>query len=230
MKNSIKVLSIALLVLSCISLQAQKIGFKAGYNYSNPDIIYFFWEDAAGTSSGASGFHIGPYVDLELAKILSMEIGVQFESKPYAYQYSSALENVYATGQAQVYYLEIPVLMKLGFDMSSTTRVYGVMGSYLAIGIGGKDEGTFIRSGEETTYSNSYWSSSGYYGIGAPLGIFEKMDIGLVFGAGVEIENVQVSASYEIGFGEVGANFDRIDVYNRVFKVSLGYSFPVRKG
>ena len=215
--------------LSSLSLRAQnKIGFKAGYNYSNPDMDFFFWDDAAGSSSGASGFHIGPYLDLELAEILSMEIGVQFENKPYAYQYSSYSQNVYASGQAQVYYLEIPVLMKLGFDVSKTTRLYGLFGSYLAFGIGGKDDRTVLQSGVEHHSTNSYWSSSDYRGFAAPLGIVEKIDLGFVFGAGVEINNMQISTSYELGFGEVGANFDRIDVYNRVFKVSIGYGFPLK--
>ncbi len=230
MKNSTKISCIIVFLLVGFSLSAQRIGIKAGYSHSNPVMDIFFQEDARGSSSAVPGFHIGPYVDLNLAKILSMEVGLQFESKGFEYEYASAMDNIIVSeGKAQVYYLQVPLSFKLGPQINSESRVYVIFGSYLALGIGGTDQRTTLENGTVYSYKDKYWSGSESYVDNSPIGIFQKLDLGFSVGVGYEINDLQFSVSYDMGVKDVAVIFNQIDVYNRVLKFSLGCSYPLKK-
>lgn len=217
-------------VFFSFSAGAQRIGLKAGYSRSSPVMDIFFQEDAAGSISGVPGFHIGPYADFKLAKILSMEVGLQFESKGFEYEYSSLMDNIMVSdGKSQVYYLQVPVSFKLGYNINNESRVYGIFGSYLALGIGGRDRRVVIENGVERSYSGKYWTGPDYFSDNSPVGIFQKLDLGVSLGVGYEINDLQFSVSYDMGLKDIAVIFDQIDVYNRVLKFSLGCSYPLKK-
>lgn len=229
MKNSTKTLALLAVVLLSFSANAQRIGVKAGYSYSDPVMDIFFQDDAKGSISSVPGFHIGPYADFKLAKILSMEVGLQFESKGFDYEYYSFMDNIIVTdGEARVYYLTIPVAFKLGYNINSESRVYGIFGSYLSLGVGGTDRREVVEHGIQSSQSGKYWTGPEYFSDNSPIGIFQKLDLGFSVGAGYEINDLQFSFTYDIGMKDIAVIFNSIDVYNRVLKFSVGCSIPYK--
>jgi len=51
----------------------------------------------------------------------------------------------------------------------------------------------------------------------------EKYDYGATFGAGIEVSKIQISASYDLGLADIGAN--KISINQSVLKASVAYLF-----
>ncbi|MDX5338425.1 MAG: PorT family protein [Cyclobacteriaceae bacterium] len=143
------------------------------------------------------GFHAGVYADLMSESAISIEPGIFYSVK--GTQNDDAINS-----RAILNYVDIPVLFRLrvgeGFNVFA-----GPQFSFLS---GSKFEGDF---GDST--------------VSLDTDSIKDNDSAIVFGLGYNLpKGFNIQGSYDYGLTPIFKNSDA-DVYNRGFKVSLGYSF-----
>jgi len=106
-----------------------------------------------------------------------------------------------------VRYLEIPVNFCYKFDFI-TWKLYGQAGPYTGIGLSARR----IRGDDKEKIE-----------FGTELEQFKRMDYGVNFGVGVELDNyTQISMNYGVGFRNFSNRFDE-KIRNRVLTITIAY-------
>lgn len=219
MKKSAFIILTALLIFS---LQAQgqiRAGIRAGVNAATwgGDAVASFSEIME--SSGAMemqlkpDFHVGAYLRLPLSNALSLEPGIYYSGKGAQVSqtfFSNSLIQPKATITNNSHYVEVPLLLRLhmgpGFQLYAGPQV-----GYLVDNRIKAEAGVFGASYEYNTQADPG---------------FRKFDFGLAGGLGYEFAGgVNLQAGYEWGLSTLDEGNSNIDAYNRVVKVSLGYTF-----
>ena len=213
---------ILIAALSVFALQAQaqvRGGVRAGFNAATwgGDAVESFSEMMG--NAGAMeinmkpGFHVGAYVQLPLTNGLSLEPGVYYSQKGVEVSQtfmSSSFIKPRATITDNAHYVEMPVLLRAhlgpGFQIYAGPQV-----GYLVENRIRAEAGLFGASYE--------------YNTSADPGL-RKFDFGLAGGLGYEFAGgVNLQAGYEYGLSTLDEGRSNVDAYNRVIKVSLGYTF-----
>ena len=133
MKNLVKLFLIVIAIMMATDkLFSQEFGIKAGFNSSNMHIVnnrLFFTDD----SNMKTGFHIGATAEFPLTEIFSLETGLLLSTKGF-------IEEVKDFNYKVIFnplYLDIPLTVKASSYIGGT-KVYGMFGSYVGIGLSGK--------------------------------------------------------------------------------------------
>ncbi len=214
------------MVMASLQMSAQKFGIRAGYTQFTPD---FNGEkvDQFSDPKSLTGFHVGPSVNLNISKLLAFETGLFFNVKGYEYEqieFGGDPQYDYTRkGQATLYGFTLPLTFKLGVKVSKSVKIVAVAGNYLAMGLSGNAKGSETTFNETHNYNEPYWESGA-------VGLFQKFDTGFLFGAGVEIGQLEIRASYEMGLLDIAKEaYTNLEVYNQTFNLSLGYRFKDSK-
>lgn len=143
------------------------------------------------------GFHAGIYTMMFATDRFAIEPGIYYSVK--GTQNNDAVDS-----RAIFNYVDVPVLFRLypseGFNVFAGPQI-----SFLA---NSKYEGDFFGSTISFEGDNT-----------------KETDLGLVFGVGYNLpKGFNVQGSYDYGMTPIFKNSDA-DVYNRGFKISLGYTF-----
>lgn len=166
------------------------------------------------TTGYRTGFFAGAYTAISFSNILSLEPALYYSQK--GYELKGALNvkgadflGVNAKAQLNLQYIDIPVLLKAGFN--GFQLFAGPQISYL------------VQSGLKTT--------------GGVLGInllnktmdvtnqFNRWDAGATAGIGYQFANgINIMASYDYGLSKADAN-KSFKSYNRSFKIGVGFGF-----
>ena len=206
MKNLMKLFLVIIVFALNTETFAQRFGIMGGLNLSN----MAFKSDASSTSYDTKpGFHIGASFEIPIFKIISIEPALLFSSK-------GCKTTMFGVDvKTNLYYLEVPINVKATFDVK-VLKIYGALGPYIGIGLFGnakaKDEKESIE-----------WGSDGD---------LKRIDVGLTFGAGVEIGAIPIyfGLSYSLGLSNISASSDGgASINNRVFGISVGYKFGGKK-
>ncbi len=166
-------------------------------------------------TKGKKGLHIGGYVNIPFSETFSFEPGLQYSKKGYSIKGDFQIPVLKYLGinvgaQVQSHYIDIPLVLKANIV-----------------------EGLQIYAGPQVSYlvRSSLNAKLGILGISIfnkGFGIterFNKVDLGLTGGVGYQFDNgLNIQAGYDYGLSRLDKN-DNYDVYNRVVKVSVGYSF-----
>ncbi len=166
-------------------------------------------------TKGKTGFHVGTYVNIPIGETFSFEPGLQYSKKGYSIKGDFQIPVLKYLGlnvgaQVQSHYIDIPLPIK--------ANVY---------------KGLQVYAGPQVSYlvRSSLNAKLGILGISIfnrGFGIterFNRVDMGLIGGVGYQFDNgLNVQAGYDYGLSKLDKN-DNYDVYNRVIKVSVGYSF-----
>lgn len=205
MKKFMKLLVVILLLTITASSYAQKFGIKAGLNLSN--MLIKDDQDTYSTDFKMSpGFHVGPTAEIPINKMFSFETALLLSTKGYKYSESGYTES------ANLLYLDLPLTAKASFDIGSI-KIYGAFGPYIGMGLSGKFKST--DSPDETLN----WGSGSEDDL-------KRIDLGLTFGAGVEINAIQIGLSYGLGLANISSFTDGgSKINNRVVGISVGYRF-----
>ena len=132
MKNLVKLFLIVIAIMMATDkLFSQEFGIKAGLNLSNMHMVYdrMFSND----SNMKTGFHIGATAEFPLTEIFSLETGLLLSTKGF-------IEEVKDFNYKVIFnplYLDIPLTVKASSYIGGT-KVYGMFGSYVGIGLSGK--------------------------------------------------------------------------------------------
>ncbi|VAW12336.1 hypothetical protein MNBD_BACTEROID03-633 [hydrothermal vent metagenome] len=147
-------------------------------------------------------FHVGGAYEIEVSDFISIEPGVSFTGKGF---------NVARRGtdlNARMLFIEVPIAVKGYFlDIGDGGRLFGLAGGY-------------------TSFMLSYKLN----GVKQPIGNttedrLKRFDMGLTFGAGVELfESLVIVPSFDFGLANLSNTSNEINRIN-VFKLTVGYKF-----
>ena len=197
-------------------------GVRSGINYAkwqgeDLQIIEDLIDKTDGyiVTKGRTGLHIGGYVHIPLSETFAFEPGLAYSKKGYSLKGDFQIPvlkylGINARAQVQSHYIDIPLLIR--------ANVY---------------KGLNVYAGPQVSYlvRSTLNAKIGVLGItlfNRGVGIterFNKIDMGLTGGVGYQFENgLNVQAGYDYGLSKLDKN-DNYSAYNRVVKVSVGFSF-----
>ena len=214
MKNYSKILMFLLISLLSIKANAQTFGVKGGLNLSN-----MLEKDDDDTYSDDykmnPGFHIAGTVDIPISTVLSFESGLLFTTKGFRIEEDSIKV------KTNLYYIDIPLTVKASLPLSEGLKIFGAVGPYVGIGLSGKVIATVEYQGDEETDEEAVkWGSD------EDSDDLKRLDYGLTFGGGVEINALMLGISYDLGLANIATHQeDGYTTKNRVLKFSVGYRF-----
>ena len=197
-------------------------GVRSGVNYAtwkgdDIQIIQDLVDKTDGyiVTKGITGMHIGGYVNIPLSETFAFEPGLAYSKKGYSLKGDFQIPvlkylGINARAQVQSHYIDIPLLIR--------ANVY---------------KGLNVYAGPQISYlvRSTLNAKLGVLGItifNRGVGIterFNKVDMGLTGGVGYQFENgLNMQAGYDYGLSKLDKN-DNYSAYNRVVKVSVGFSF-----
>jgi Outer membrane protein beta-barrel domain len=216
------VLTIFTLTMANITNAQVTYGIRSGVNYATwkGDDIQIIEDlvdktDGYVVTKGRTGMHIGGYVNIPISNTFSFEPGIAYSKKGYSLKGDFQIPvlkylNINARAQVQSHYIDMPLVIK--------AKVY---------------KGLQVYAGPQVSYlvRSTLNAKLGVFGItlfNRGVGItnrFNKIDMGLTGGVGYQFENgLNVQAGYDYGLSTLDKN-ENYSAYNRVVKVSVGFSF-----
>jgi hypothetical protein len=187
------------LMLSLVVLTGVSANAQSGFGIrGGANFFNFGGNDVSENDyTNRAGFHAGIYASLLGAGPISIEPGVYYSIK-------GTQNDDAANTRAILNYVDVPLLLRLKFG--DGFNVFG--GPQVSFLTNSKFEGDFGGSTISIDTNN-----------------IKDTDAGLVFGLGYNLpKGVNIQGSYDYGFTPIFKN-SNADVYNRGFKVSLGYTF-----
>jgi len=167
-----------------------------------------------GTKS-RTGFNIGGYLSIPITEQLSFEPGLQYSQKGYAMQGDLKIDalkflGVNASAKLEANYIDVPLVLKV--EVAKGLNLYaGPQLSYLT---------------KASLHINT--SVLGISLLNKRLDLtdnFNRMDVGIAGGVGYAFDNgFNIKAGYDYGLSKLDKN-DNFKAYNRVVKLSVGFSF-----
>lgn len=192
--------------LSSTSMRGESVG-----NLKN--ILEF--ADGKISTNNRTGFFVGGYANIPVAKTISIEPGLYYSQKGYELKGGFSVKgaefiNANAKAQLQSDYIDMPLLLKA--DLGGGLQLFaGPQFSYL------------MKANLRTT--------AGVLGINLlnnTLDVteqFNRLDMGVTGGIGYKFANgVNISAAYDHGLSKVDAN-KNISSYNNAIKIGIGITF-----
>jgi hypothetical protein len=197
-------------------------GIRSGVNYAtwkgdDIQIIEDLVDKTDGyiVTKGRTGLHIGGYVNIPISNTFSFEPGIAYSKKGYSLKGDFQIPvlkylNINARAQVQSHYIDMPLVLR--------AKVY---------------KGLNVYAGPQVSYlvRSTLNAKLGVFGItlfNRGVGItsrFNKIDMGLTGGIGYQFENgLNLQAGYDYGLSTLDKN-ENYAAYNRVVKVSVGFSF-----
>jgi hypothetical protein len=164
---------------------------------------------------GKTGWHLGGYVNIPINKTFSFEPGLAYSKKGYSLMGDFQIPVLKSLGlnagaRVQSHYIDMPLVLKAnvvkGLNIYAGPQVSLLVRSTLNAKLGVLGISIFNR------------------GIGITER-FNKADLGLTGGIGYQFNNgINIQAGYDHGLTTLDKN-NNYAAYNRVVKVSVGFSF-----
>ncbi len=219
-----KIFSTVFCTILAISFATAQVslGIRTGVNFAkwhgdDLQIIEDLLDKTDGylVTKGKTGLHIGAYVNIPINGIFAFEPGIQYSKKGYSINGDFQINAlkflaINAGARVQSHYIDIPLTVKA--NVYKGLQVYaGPQVSFLA-----------------RSTLNAKLGVLGISIFNKGVGIterFNKVDLGITGGVGYQFDNgLNVQAGYDYGLSKLDKN-DNYEAYNRVIKVSVGYSF-----
>lgn len=208
MKNITKFIIIFLFVFIDINAIGQTVLVKGGLSFARFTNI---------TESGnrflplghRKGFHLGVSYEQALSDFFLLETGPMLHKKGSNH---NSPYNVKVT----TFHIDVPILLKMHFKLTDNLSFYNVAGTYFGLGI----VGNLLESSEKIKIE---WSET-EYGL-------ERLDFGLVLGAGFIFKHVQFGFGYDRGLFNVNADNTRLNdkTRNNVIRLSIAFRFEKKE-
>jgi hypothetical protein len=207
MKIYLKSALAILLMVSFTDAQAQiKPGYIFGLNLST---VTLKTKGISSKPETPAGIHFGGFLEIPIKGNFALQPGLLLSAKGSNFKIDSTEFSL-----APVY-LEVPVMVVYSFG-SDAVKISLFAGPYFACGIGGykiESEGGF-----------KYLS----FGSGENKDL-KPFDIGLNFGAGVNIKGFMISAQYGIGLLNIlPSTTTDSEIKNKVIEISISSLFAVK--
>ncbi len=192
----------------------QAFGIKGGLNLSN----MVFHPDGGGSSRHFKvhpGFHLGIITNISLSRLVKLESDLILSTKGINVERKKANGFDPTKGSANLLYLDIPIAVKVFFNSNENAKPYVVAGPYVGFGISGKT--VYDGKTQEIHFGSAYNQD------------FKALDFGLTFGGGIQFHRFLFGLNYDLGIINMFSHNDMGGtIYNRNFRISIGYLFPNR--
>jgi hypothetical protein len=219
MKKIALTLFAAVFIFTLQSQAQVRGGIRAGVNAATwgGDAVESFTDmlDATGVMKTEMNpsFHAGAYLQVPINSAVSIEPGIYYSGKGMRVTQTFATNSIIrpqATVTNNAHYIEMPVLMR--FHLGPGFQIYaGPQLSYLVENRVNVEAGVL-----GLTYEQDWKTDPG----------LRKADFGVTGGIGYEFaRGLNLQAGYEWGLSSLDEGKSNFDAYNRVIKVSLGYTF-----
>ena len=213
MKTLLKLSTILMLTLLSTSLWAQKVGVRAGLNFSN---IMMNKEEMFGLDNKYKpSFNLGFMAEVPFSEMISIETGVIVNGKGFAVNQKD--EDYSYKANMNLWYADIPLTAKANFDVSGI-KVHGIFGPYVGVGILGNTKGSVTYNGE-TEKSNDKIK----FGNDAENDDVKRLDYGVLLGAGATYNGMEFRLTYGLGLAKINPEPDATKFNNSVISLSVGY-------
>jgi hypothetical protein len=217
MKNITKLLLVVLVSLLSANSNAQIFRIIGGLNLSNM-LIKNDLDTYSDDFKMNPGFHIGGTIEFPLSNRLSLGTGLLIDTKGFIVKEEG--QDWYQKEKLNLYYLDIPIVLKVLHDFESGIKVYGVVGPYFGVGLVGKIKNEHEYQGQKDSDKEDVeWGNDEYEDF------FKRFDSGLTFGGGVEIKAILIGISYDLGLYNISpySSANGFKMNNRVLRFSIGY-------
>lgn len=214
MKAFLFTVLVVMLFLSGTSAQAQvRLATKVGLNVAAVAVpsqyrIY--------SNTPRVGFQGGLLLDWPITNSFSLQPallisskGTEFYTSNTNYQTGVSSSSLYHS--IKLVYAEVPVLAVFRYKLGQSCRVYGGLGPYLGIGIGGEHTSPILY-----IVDTSIPFGSGRY----PNFSFRRLDYGASLATGVDVKRWQFGFTYNHGLIDVGTGVQ--GGYNRTLSMTVG--------
>lgn len=216
MKKLTKIFTIAAIAFVGVQANAQSVGIKAGFNLS--DMNMYDDDDSYNDDFDMKpGFHAGFIVDVPLNSFLTFQSGLMFTTK--GVKQTESGDGFDYKFNLNLQYLDIPLTIKASHELSSSLKMFGTVGPYVGVGILGKFKSE-LTIGKETEKDEEdvEWGSD------EVEDDFKRLDMGAVFGVGVEINSLILGVTYNLGLMNISPYQDNgSTLRNNVLQFSVGY-------
>lgn len=175
------------------------------------DVIEY--TNGAISTKSRTGFYAGASADIPLSRQLAFSPGLFYTQKGYELSGKLNIKDVEflgvnATAKLQSQFIDLPLQLKA--KLGNVNIFAGPQFSYLMrsdfVARGGLLGVNLFNTKSDVTSQ------------------FNKWNTGVTAGIGVNIDNINLNASYDYGLGKADAN-KNIDAYNRGIKIGVGVSF-----
>ena len=221
MKHKLTLAAIAVIIMSSTKAQIT-YGVQAGASIANwkGDALQSLnnvvdLSNGFITTKSKTGFTVGGYVNIPVSNKISFEPGLQYSQKGYTMQGNLKIDilkflGANASAKVEAHYIDVPLVLKA--EVAKGLSIYaGPQLSYLV--------------------KNNLHLNAGVLGISLynnKIDItnnFNRLDMGIAGGVGYKFDNgINIKASYDYGLSKLDKN-DNFKAYNRVAKISVGFSF-----
>ena len=192
MKNRVIFLLAVVFTGFGITSFAQSFGIKAGLNLS---VLYV--PNIASDLNMNPGFHAGPVFERPVSGNISLESGIFLTTKGMKNQEDfNEIES-----KMNLYYIEVPISAKGTVDLGNS-KIYGLIGPYFGIGVGGKTTFNFHSPDGGQIVSKPFESKN-----------IKRLDYGIALGGGVNLNNFLLGLGYDLGLANISNDEE---YYNRV--------------
>ena len=209
------------------SSSESSFGFRAGLN-----LVTFSGraaddlEELGFDKKTLPSFNVGLVAEFGVSESFFIESGLYLSSKGLRAEYINPDPNFSKEtfeGTLSISYLEVPLSASFKVELGGV-KLNVFAGPYLGIAIAGKNK---VQTSNE--YELNYGTPDTI--VDLKFGTtendnFKRTDLGLNFGAGLQIENFVVRAQYGLGFTNLDPKSDNDgELKNRVISVSAAYMF-----
>jgi hypothetical protein len=181
--------------------QPAVFGVKAGVNFAN---INFDPEPEVDLFEGRTAFVGGLFVVVPANDVIAFQGEALFSQK------GTSFDEGGDAGDLELDYLEVPLLLRVGSPSSGAASFHVFAGPSVGFKLRSKLTATFDGESEDEDIDDDV----------------EKVDVGLVAGAGVGFGRFTVDGRYTWGLRNVvSADTEEIKLKNRVFSIMAGVRF-----
>lgn len=145
------------------------------------------------------GFQVGPVADFDITNSFAFNTGVLFSQKGCKFD---------ADDKEAISYVEIPLNLAYKLDLGGL-KLFAQAGPYVGYAVANKY--TFKEGNVKETIKNEW-------------GGMKRLDFGLGFGAGAELEHLKVGMNYGLGLANI-ADSDNYKSKNRNFMITAAWMF-----
>lgn len=161
------------------------------------------------------GFQIGGFIDYSITDNLFVRANLLFITKGASRDFE--MLGITTKTTMNPMYLQLPILIGYGFDITDSFKLYANIGPYFAYGLGGKTttkiSGSVIDSKNDIDYFNDNNSN---------------FDFGARFGIGIElIKSIIIEFDYDLGLTNLNTSSTSDDYSSKNYTMGLtiGYKF-----
>ena len=165
--------------------------------------------------------------------------GVDWTMKGGKLSYSEMVgtTNVDATAKYALHYFEVPIRVGFRYNASDELGLYGEVGPYFAVGVGGKHKVKLDMDGDAANIIEDAGTYKAFRNYGYPDKTFQRWDAGIGFRVGAEYnEHYNLMLGCDWGLADIYRNSLRDDFYDKTgtslpkvhnfnFSITLGYRF-----